>query len=139
MDDTIRNQRIELNPAISYTLALHSAIRTGNRGVVAAVLDAGADVNWRDAYGQTALFVCSAFDSRDGQNIAADLVLARPECDIEIPDRYGITPLENAKFKQRPVTAKLIKAALSHRSGTSKQPARPENCRKNVKHSENRK
>jgi ankyrin repeat protein len=125
MDESIVAQRIELNPSITYTLALHSAIREYDRHVVEAVLAAGADVNWRDADGQTALFLCSMFDSRDGEQIAADLILARPECEIELPDAYGVTPLRNAEFRQRPHTAALIRAALADRATLSASKASP--------------
>ena len=104
--------------------------------MIEAVLAAGADVNWRDADGQTALFLCTVFDSRDGKNITADLVLARPECDIEMPDAYGVTPLRNAEFRQRrPYTAALIRKALVARTalaakhGSSKRSFRVLACR----------
>jgi ankyrin repeat protein len=116
MDDKVFEQALDnliLDKDLAYAVALHAAIRNRDRLGVAALLSIGADVNWMNSAGESALYLCSEFDSRNGKDICADLILARPECQPSLPNNFGVTPIQNALRAERPVTARLISARLN--------------------------
>jgi ankyrin repeat protein len=105
-------QHVTLDKELAYALALQAAIRDRDRDAVAALLKLGADVNWQNAFGEAALFVCSNYDSRNGRDLTADIVVAHPRCNINLPDKFGMTPLNNAVLRGRHPTANIIRNAL---------------------------
>lgn len=94
---------------LAYTIALHAAIRGRDRAGVDALLKIGADVNWKDAAGETALFKCARFDGRGGrEDMTVDLILALDECELDERNKAGLRAVDQADNCERPSTARLI-------------------------------
>lgn len=75
-------------PATGGMAALHYAAREGDRDAVAALLDAGADINQTDADGWTALHLATL---NTHYTVAADLL--ERGADVNRADQAGVTPL----------------------------------------------
>ncbi len=89
---------------------LHCAAWKGHVAVVAALLDAGADVqdrNQNDHWGDTALHAAA----HGNQKAVVELLLARG-ADPNAQNPAGRTPLLETEFPNASAAAKLLKAAL---------------------------
>jgi len=90
--------------AVSPEVSLHMAVLTGDTDAVGRHIEAGSDLNERDAYGSTPLIVAITF-GRTG--IARDLLQAG--ADPGIRDSYGSTPLHLAAlFCRTEIVAALL-------------------------------
>jgi phage shock protein B len=87
--------------------ALIDAARTGQQGKVGELVKAGANINWRDASGKTALHYAAA-----GGHNGATGDLLRLGADPDIRDNAGLTPLDYAKRGGHEATAGEITKSL---------------------------
>lgn len=72
-------------------VSLHASVLQGNNEAVRQLIEAGADLDQKDAYGSTPLIIAATF----GKPEAADLLIAAG-ADLEITNNEGSTPLHIA-------------------------------------------
>jgi len=80
-------------PAVPPDTGLHMAVLQGNADAVAQHIEAGSDLNVRDAYGSTPLVVAITFDKPEVARL-----LLEAGADPEIPNNDGSAPLHVAAF-----------------------------------------
>jgi CubicO group peptidase (beta-lactamase class C family) len=84
-------------------VSLHEAALMGNIGAVRQHIEAGSDLNKKDAYGSTPLIIAITFGKTE---VARALIEAG--ADMEIRDNNGSTPLHLAAFFCRTEIAKAL-------------------------------
>ncbi len=87
--------------------AWHQAER-GDKGIVQALLDAGADVNQTSCWGETALFGAASFPN----GLATVRLLLAKGADVNIAWQAGWTPLMQAALDG---TAEIVRELLLHK------------------------
>ena len=85
--------------------ALHKAARHGETKEVEQLLDKGADVDYRDEEGRTALMKAVNYPS-----LETVWLLLEYGADINLDDKYGHTALRIAAIYDYPEIAKLLEA-----------------------------
>ena len=109
--------------ALGYT-ALHAAARANSPKLIAALIEAGADIDARDNYGHTPLLLAAGARPRRGRNVppptyseAAILALAAAGADLAAHGDNGLNPLQQAlsgAADRRNSLALAAIAALAH-------------------------
>jgi len=94
---------------------LFTAAAAGDYAIIEEALDAGANVNLKDQFEQTLLH-CAA---KCGQYAVARLLLDRG-ADINVRSNFGRTPLDDAHLYLRHDVVKMLKAAYSKQSHTTR-------------------
>lgn len=96
-----------LAPCLSYgqetEVSLHAAVLQGNNEVVRQHIEAGTDLNQKDAYGSTPLIIAATF----GKPEAAD-ILIEAGTDLEITNNEGSTPLHIAALFGRVEIVRML-------------------------------
>jgi CubicO group peptidase (beta-lactamase class C family) len=87
-------------------VSLHIAVLQGNLEAVRQHIQAGSDLNEKDAYGSTPLIIAATFGQTDVAR-----VLIEAGADMEIRDNNGSTPLHIATFFCR---TEIVKALLDN-------------------------
>lgn len=93
---------IAQNPEVS----IHVAALTGNIPVLQQYIDAGADLNKKDAYGSTPLIIAATF----GQTEAARMLI-EADANLEITNNQGSSPLQIAALFGR---IEIVQILLNH-------------------------
>jgi ankyrin repeat protein len=89
---------------------LHIFAAEGHAKTVAALLDAGSDVNARDNFGSTPI-QCAAF----GEHSAVITLLMKAGADVNIQDSTGSSTLENLRLVGKDDVAQLLEAMMQGR------------------------
>ncbi|NGP75042.1 serine hydrolase [Balneolaceae bacterium YR4-1] len=96
-----------LVPCLSYgqetEVSLHAAVLQGKNEIVRQHVEAGADLNQKDAYGSTPLIIATTFDKPE----AAD-ILIEGGADLEITNNEGSTPLHIAALFGRVEIVRML-------------------------------
>ena len=93
-------------PSTPPGVSLHMAALQGNLDAIRQHIEAGSDLNEKDAYGSSPLIIATTFDKTD---VARALIEAG--ADMEIRDNNGSTPLHIATFFCR---TEIVKALLQN-------------------------
>ena len=98
--------------------ALHAAARANSPELIAALLDAGADIEALDNEGNTPLLLAAGYSGRTGRNLpppafspAAVAALAEGGADLEARDRLGGSALHRAAVRGETATIEALLAA----------------------------
>ncbi|CAL4124562.1 unnamed protein product, partial [Meganyctiphanes norvegica] len=97
------------NPESQGETAIHIASKNNYQEIVIALLDTGVDINIQDDARTTPLREASWFDSVDVATMLIEL-----GANVDIPDKFGHTPLMAATFKSKSLS--IIKALINARA-----------------------
>lgn len=98
-------------------IPLFHAIAKGNSEVVQILIDAGADVNKRELFNDDS----PLHSAVSKKNLAVVQILIKAGAVVNVTDKFGVTPMRYAAFKNRIAIGKELLQHGAHLEGTSEE------------------